>query len=53
MEDKLTPEEKQTLRRSKQIILMTEFWPKGLREAGGTRASISKNYPSWDSICLS
>ena len=26
---------KKTLRRSKQVILMTEFWPKGLREAGG------------------
>ncbi len=26
---------KETLRRSKRVILMTEFWPKGLREAGG------------------
>jgi FkbM family methyltransferase len=26
---------KQTLRRSTNVILMTEFWPKGLREAGG------------------
>ena len=26
---------KQTLRRSSKVILMTEFWPKGLREAGG------------------
>ena len=25
----------QTLRRSPKVILMTEFWPKGLREAGG------------------
>ena len=26
---------KQTLRRSTDVILMTEFWPKGLTEAGG------------------
>ena len=26
---------KQTLRRSSKVILMTEFWPKGLTEAGG------------------
>ena len=26
---------KQTLRRSTNVILMTEFWPKGLTEAGG------------------
>ena len=26
---------KQTLRRSTSVILMTEFWPKGLTEAGG------------------
>jgi FkbM family methyltransferase len=26
---------KHTLRRSTNVILMTEFWPKGLREAGG------------------
>lgn len=26
---------KETLARSQKVILMTEFWPKGLREAGG------------------
>ncbi len=26
---------KETLRRSTDVILLTEFWPKGLREAGG------------------
>jgi FkbM family methyltransferase len=29
----------QTLRRSPRVVLMTEFWPKGLREAGGEARS--------------
>jgi FkbM family methyltransferase len=27
---------KETLKRSKNVILMSEFWPKGLKEAGGS-----------------
>lgn len=30
---------RQTLRRSANVTLMTEFWPKGLREAGGDACS--------------
>ncbi len=30
---------RETLRRSERVILMTEFWPKGLRDAGGDAPS--------------